>query len=345
MVSDINYNIVIDFIQSITRIINANEWPDYAKRFKLNNDISEYVKYVQDNMDPILKRDMEYYCGKFCKGLFAVIFYAIDEDINDIGILLDNMDKMSGEDLVNIIIQKLELDIPKDASEKQIQTVIEDDLRNDMQDLDKVEIYMDYFRYPNEMKERLVITLREYYNKFFESIEQEVKDFMDKKINEHRLLIKEDYDKFFDNMVMLIDKDVVIDKEVKFYICYFSEIGCGLRYTEDGVYTITYGYGLEQKYDDNMKKMEYRELIKLLNDDNRFKIIDLLGKRSWYSKELADHLGITTATMSYHIKKMSTLGIFDIETGKNKRLYYRLNKNKFIKIVNNMLFDIIDAQE
>lgn len=345
MIPDINYNIVIDFMQSIIRIIDANEWPDYAKRFKLNNDISKYVKNVQDNMDPILKRDMEYYCGKFCKGLFVVIFYAIDEDINDVGILLNNMDEMSGEDLVNTIIEKLELDIPEGASEKQLKKSIEDGLKNDMMDFDKVEIYMDYFKYPNEMKERLVITLREYYNKFFVSIEQEVEDFMSRKLNEHRTLIKEDYDKFFDNMVMLIDKDLVIDNEVEFYICYFSEIGCGLRYTEDGVYTITYGYGLEQKYDDSMKKMEYRELIKLLNDDNRFEIINLLGKRSWYSKELADHLGITTATMSYHIKKMSTLGIFDVETGKNKRLYYKLNKNKFIKIINNMLFDIIDEEE
>jgi DNA-binding transcriptional ArsR family regulator len=345
MIPDIKYNITVDFIQSIPRVINTNEWPDYAKRFRLNQDIARYIDYVKGSMDPILKRDMEYYCGKFCKGLFAIIFYAIDENINDVNVLLDNIDKMSGEDFVRTIIEKLEIEIPQGVSEEDLQKHIEESLRNDIQDLDNVSIYLDYFKYPNEMKDRLVITLREYYNRFFVSIEQDVKDFMEKKLHEHRILIKDDYDKFFDTIVMLIDKDVVVDKEVEFYICYFNEIGCGLRYTQDGVYTITYGYGLEQKYDDSMKKMEYRELIKLLNDDNRFEIIDLLGKRSWYSKELADHLGITTATMSYHIKKMSTLGIFDIETGKNKRLYYRLNKNKFIKIINNMLFDIIDVEE
>ncbi|GKX30422.1 hypothetical protein SH1V18_29020 [Vallitalea longa] len=344
MESKIKYNIVADFMLSILRIVGEGDTHEYTDRFKLNPDIVDYVKNIKENMCPILGRDLKYFFKNFCKGVYAIIYYAIDEEINDIEKVLDNITNMTKEEFLNIFINKLDMEIPENVSDKELKKIIEEELKNDINDSDKVDIYMDYFRYPEQMKERLIFTLGQYYNQFFIKIEDKVKDFMDKKLQKHRQLLKEDKDKFFDTIVMLIDKDIVNNQKVDFFICYFNEIGLGLRFCDDkDIYTIIYGYGLEQKFDDNMKKMEYKELIKLLNDDNRFEIMSLLGKRAWYSKELADKLGITTATMSYHIKKISTLGILDIETGKNKRLYYRLNKNKLIKIVNNMLFEIIDA--
>lgn len=339
----IEYNIVADFMLSILRIGGDGNTSDFFDWFKLNEDIAEYIKNVKDNMCPILARDLTYFFKNFSKGIYAIIYYAIDEDINDIEKVLDNITNMSKEEFLDIFISKLDMKIPENATDEEIKKIIEEELKNDINNSDKVDIYMDYFRFPDQMKERLTFTLEQYYKQFFAKIENDVKDFMDNKLKKHRQLLKEDSDKFFDTMVILIDKDIVNEQRVNFFISYFNEIGLALRHYDDTeIFTIIYGYGHEQKFDENMKKKEYKELIKLLNDDNRFEILSLLGKRSWYNKELADKLGITTATMSYHIKKISTLGILDIETGKKKRLYYRLNKNKLIKIVNNMLFDIID---
>lgn len=343
MIPKIKYNIVIDFLFSILRILEEDEFNKHEliKRFKLNEDIKAYVKNAQTAMNPILKRDLEYSCTKFSRGLFAITFFAEDKGIDDIPEMLDGLNGMSGKDFIQLIIENLELDIPPDTSDKDLEKIFEEQIKDEIQNFDNVKIYLDYYKYPDAMKERLVKTLYDYYYEFFKPVEEEIKSFIHKKLELHQRLIHDDYDKFFENMVLMIDKEQIKNKKIEFYITYFSELGSSLRYTDD-TYTVLYGYGLEQRFDENMKRMEYKELIKIMSDDNRFKIIKVLGERAWYGKELAVHFGITTATMSYHLKKISGLGIIDIETGKNKRFYYRLNKDKFTKIVNNMVYDVVN---
>ncbi|MCT4598495.1 MAG: winged helix-turn-helix domain-containing protein [Vallitalea sp.] len=343
MIPKIYYNVVADFIFSIIRILEEEEFKNnnMIRRFKMNNDIVEYISHVKKNINPILKRDMNYSCGKFCRGLIVLMLYAVDEGINDIECLLERINDMSGKEFINIIIDKLELNIPDNVSDQEVEQIFQEEMIKELEDFDKVQIYMDYYKYPDDMKERLVKTLSDYYYKFFKDIEENTKIFMYKKLQEHIDLIEKDVDKFFENILLMMDKKQVMSKEVVFYINYFSEFGCSIVY-ENNKYVIYYGYNLEQRYDEEMKTIVYKELINILSDSNRFNIMKLLGKRAWYSKELADHLGITTATMSYHIKKITGLGIIDIHSGKNKRLYYKLNNDKFKKIIDNMVLDIIE---
>lgn len=342
MTPRIHYNIVADFLYSIMRMLEGEEYKKFymIKRFKENQDIIDYFDHIEKNINPILKRDIEYSCGKFYKGLFVLIIYALEEGIDDITSLLDNIDNMSGKGFINLINEELDLNIPKDANREQVEKIFEEEIANEIVNHDNVQIYMDYFEYSDDMKERLVKTLRAYYLKFFKDIEEDVKSFMRKKLEEHRRLLEKDSDKFFENIVLMMDKEQIMKGEVTFYINYFTEVGCGL-WSVDNKYNIYYGYSLEQRFDEEMTRIEYKELIKILSDDNRFNIIKVLGKRAWYSKELADHCGITTATMSYHIKKISSLGLINVDSGKNKRLYYKLNKDRFVKIVNNMLEDVV----
>jgi DNA-binding transcriptional ArsR family regulator len=348
LINKIKYNIILDLIFSITRILETDTFNkhDLFKRFKLNKDIEEYINDVKATINPILKKDIEYTCSKFYLGLFSIAFNADDKGIDNIPDFLDSIRKMSGDTFIKAIINKLELNVPNNIDKLELEKIFKHEIQNelDLLNYDNIDIYMDYFKYPDAMKERLVNTLTDYYYSYFESIEQKIKTFINQKLQDHQHLFDKDHNKFIENIVLMSDKNKLKKKNTKFYISYFSELGSGI-WVNDNTYTIFYGYSLEQRFDDNMKILEYKELIKIISDENRFNIIKLLGERSWYGKELADYFGITTATMSYHLKKISTLGIIDIEPGKNKRLYYKLNKDKFKKIINFMVDDIVSPHE
>jgi len=343
MVSKIKHNIIADFLFSIIRILDEKEYNnnDFVRKFKSNKDIVEYIYHYKENVSPILKRDMEYYCGGFNSGLFIMIVYAVDQGIEEVPLFLQRLNEMSGEAFMELMVRELELEIPDNLKDKETKILLEKQLTKEFNFTNNVNIYMDYFNYPEDMKQRLVDTLRDYYNKFFEPVEGKVMQFIQKKIEEHTYIMEKDYNKFLENVVVLLNNDQIRGKSTIFYINYFLEVGCG-QYISDDIYTIYYGYGLEQRLDEEFKRIIYKDLINVLSDEHRFNIIKLLGKRAWYSKELAEHFGITTATMSYHIKKITALGIIEIDSGKNKRLYYKLNKEKFQGIINNMVSDIIN---
>jgi DNA-binding transcriptional ArsR family regulator len=81
--------------------------------------------------------------------------------------------------------------------------------------------------------------------------------------------------------------------------------------------------------------------LKLLADEKRFEMIQLLGKKPWYGHELAEALNITPPTISYHISSMMELGLIFLEKESN-RTYYHLDKDKLkqlLQLVEKRLFD------
>jgi len=63
-------------------------------------------------------------------------------------------------------------------------------------------------------------------------------------------------------------------------------------------------------------------------------LINLTSVRPYYNKELADHFGLTTATLSYHINLLLDIGILNFEPRPNNRFYYTTNKETLRTIFN-----------
>ena len=72
---------------------------------------------------------------------------------------------------------------------------------------------------------------------------------------------------------------------------------------------------------------EYAELFKVLSDENRIKIIQLLVKGESCSCELLGELPISQPTLSYHLKVLSEHGIIVSEKEGN-RINHTVNKEK-----------------
>ncbi len=75
----------------------------------------------------------------------------------------------------------------------------------------------------------------------------------------------------------------------------------------------------------------YSELfnfLKLLSDENRLKIIDMLSCKELSNKELLCYLNISQPTLSYHIKILEDGGLVTKRVEKNTH-YYKLNIQSF----------------
>ncbi len=75
------------------------------------------------------------------------------------------------------------------------------------------------------------------------------------------------------------------------------------------------------------------EQTKLLADASRLKIVMLLGERPMYLKELADHLELSSATVSHHLQNMINMELVQANvTKKNRRVYYKLKSATFLEL-------------
>ncbi len=77
--------------------------------------------------------------------------------------------------------------------------------------------------------------------------------------------------------------------------------------------------------------MEFTELLKVLSDENRIKIIQLLVKGETCSCELISQLPISQPTLSYHLKHLSDAGLISSEKVGN-RVNHTVNKEVLIHL-------------
>ena len=75
---------------------------------------------------------------------------------------------------------------------------------------------------------------------------------------------------------------------------------------------------------------EKLELLKLLADETRLKILNLLLKKDSYVEKIACELSLTPATICYHLKKMESAGIVNCSRSQFY-IIYSLNREIFDK--------------
>lgn len=82
-----------------------------------------------------------------------------------------------------------------------------------------------------------------------------------------------------------------------------------------------------------LNKSEITKILKIISDDTRFEILEILGKSDpMMGKELAAKLKLSTPTISHHIDQLKEAGFINEERVKNSK-YYSLNKMKFNKFI------------
>ena len=89
------------------------------------------------------------------------------------------------------------------------------------------------------------------------------------------------------------------------------------------------GYALPQIMTDSpwINQNESIEALRAMLEKTKFEITTAITKRAMYNSEIADMLGLTSATVSHHMAELLRLGLVDVEAVKN-RAYYSLRMRK-----------------
>lgn len=78
---------------------------------------------------------------------------------------------------------------------------------------------------------------------------------------------------------------------------------------------------------------KHLNIYKVISDKTRFDIIKILIKKESYGQEIAEHLGISTATVSYHMDFLFGASLVTMQR-KSRRLYYSVNKEQIKNGIN-----------
>ena len=109
------------------------------------------------------------------------------------------------------------------------------------------------------------------------------------------------------------------------------------EYTKSSTLTLGVLYGsaltpntVLSSFDPGQNEEKCLDAIKLLADPSRFEILKYISNKEAYASEIANHLGLTSATVSHHMGILYASDIVTI-TKTNNKLYYKLNKETLKK--------------
>lgn len=92
-------------------------------------------------------------------------------------------------------------------------------------------------------------------------------------------------------------------------------------------------FSLSKDEKDSLKY--HSQILKVLGDDTRIDILDLLKEDNYYAKELSDKLFITPATLSYHLNQLQICG-FVGSYMVGRKTYYYLRKAGFDNVIDTL---------
>lgn len=101
-------------------------------------------------------------------------------------------------------------------------------------------------------------------------------------------------------------------------------------------------FSLSKEEGDSLKY--HSQILKVLGDDTRIDILDLLKEDNYYVKELSDKLFITPATLSYHLNQLQICG-FVGSYMVGRKTYYYLRKSGFDNIIDSLTDFAKDLKE
>lgn len=208
-------------------------------------------------------------------------------------------------------------------------------------------VFLDYEKYLNELTKILneIIT-------YIEACSNEITDIMNLFITSwERYLITNDIDSYLEKQL-----NINIGNEAEKVCMIPSIMACNsitltmvtdknLSSNNQKILYMYTGILFDDSFDTSKKQMNAVSIsnqLKLLGDKNKLEILLKIKENKAYGQELADYLGLTTATISHHMSSLMDAGFVFIEKD-NNRVYYSLNKDKINEVLQLAKQALIDS--
>ncbi|MBQ5696294.1 MAG: winged helix-turn-helix transcriptional regulator [Clostridium sp.] len=331
--------------------IIATQYFEREEHFKLIKEhnisieprIFEIINIIDSKLSPFMKSEKEFF--KRTKSIRVAIWGFIDdyEEVNTVEDYFKVFDNSPDEELFNFIGGAFIAQYNKEDNSawgkvKHSMTLMREYINN-LEDIEKslVDDILSLFDSPQETRMRLRYLIHTFYS-IYKDFEQEV---MERVILETKILQKkfeEDPKKFYEEHFFkgLID---ITKTKVQIIVSYTFVVGWSVNNNNPEKLILTYGYkGSEYLKSKNLTE-HLDKFLKLVSDKTRQKILVILSQEERYAQSLAKELGLTPATINYHLQNFLIIGLVDVNERDNKT-YYKLNKDiadKYIELLRTKL--------
>lgn len=76
--------------------------------------------------------------------------------------------------------------------------------------------------------------------------------------------------------------------------------------------------------------------LRALGDESKFEILQYIADKKAYGIELANALGLTTATISKHMSALRSFGLINAEKKDNNRVYFSINRTAVVHLLDDL---------
>jgi len=176
-----------------------------------------------------------------------------------------------------------------------------------------------------ETKSRFKALIHAFYVRSYAHFEERIISKYDKAIPGFEKLFADNQESFFiDYLGMpchMFQKDVLIHVSVLTQYGSFVSLNTSLPVP----HYVRLGINIETAVKRNSESEVLEKFCKVISDKNRLEIIRLLTNRPWYGQELAKHLTISPAAVSYHMGFLHAVDLITLKRADQKG-YYVLDK-------------------
>jgi len=190
---------------------------------------------------------------------------------------------------------------------------------------------MEIIENPKETKQRYIMLLRQFYEKTYMYLEDEIYKTVVPSLERYENEFLSNPEKFCRKYFI---KDInVFGQAVMIHISLFKCSGSDYWSSRKGTECIVFGSETWRFANEEPEREKILNFLKAISDKRRMTIIELLAEKSCYVNEIAEEIGMSAATTSYHLTNLQELEIVDFERYEHK-FYYYLKKDKLRELFN-----------
>lgn len=355
--TDKNYqldsSLIYEFLLSIFRLENNDiikaECSEFEKDIKINKEINNWAKKTLKTIPKNQKLIMNKYFNQdsyFALCLISEIPYLKLESIQEYLNYLKEKEEASflkkfTESGYGVnLSERLKLENVKGliANEKNAANFVDEKINLAAEQ--KWNLLQFYFN-PKKMKLEFLEFLEWYYENIFKKNSNWINEKLTK-INENYAENLKRYGKKYIESILGKVIDNPLDAENNYLVfSYFYEISFLNSISENGDNFYLIGFRFPEVFAGSKEGLlGSLEIFKVLADETRLNIISLLADKTMYGNELAEKLNLTNATISHHMSKLLMYDIIKANKENNK-LYFKLNKKSFKKIISNSVENLL----
>ncbi len=310
-----------DIVDSLTRNIEMKELES-----KIINRFENYLKFLKSlniEIPEIIQKNQVYFKSILYGSSFIVDFYKNYKELS-----LQSFKEIVDDFFMEIFIDLLDDKVEKLETNNFIELINKLDITNDAK-YNLIYFYVNGEKLFSEIIEGIKPIEEEIKNKIY-IIESDLMNSINTLKNKKIIELNE-----------IFDFNFFKDEEYIITLCaLFSNQLTMSKIENDN--TIYLGYliydMLVLKNKSGGEEKRVANILKILSEPTRFKILILLKDRSMYIQEIAKELGLTSATLVHHIELLINNSLVEIVSSEEdkKKIFYRLNTNTIKNIIKSL---------